>query len=315
MDATVGDQPAQAMVFTPSPLLTITIEAVPDGSADTHLHAGGQGVWIARLMARLGARVRLCGPFGGETGAVLRTLVEREGVELRPSNATENGNYVHDRRGGQREVIAATPPPALPRHQLDELYNAALIEGLDSRTAVLAGPDGGNVLSADTYHRLTADLVTEGVTVIADLSGDFLLAAAEGGVSVLKVSHDDLIEGGQARSDSQEDLTSAMTDLAHRGAETVIVSRATDPTLMLSVGRLSAVRMPVFQGLDHRGAGDSMTAGVAAGLARGADLRTAVRLGAAAGALNSTRHGLATGERDLIERLADRVEIAEPEDS
>ena len=303
------DQDPQAMVFTPSPLLTITIEAVPDGSTDTHLHAGGQGVWIARLMARLGARVRLCGPFGGETGAVLRTLVGREGVGLRPSQARENGNYVHDRRSGEREVIAATPPPALPRHQLDELYNAALVEGLDSRTAVLAGPDGENVLSADTYRRLTADLVAEGVTVVADLSADFLIAAAEGGVSVLKVSHEDLIDGGQARSDSQEDLMSAMTELARKGAGTVIVSRASDPTLMLSDGRLTEVRMPVFHGLDHRGAGDSLTGALAVGLARGADLPAALRLGAAAGALNSTRHGLATGERDLIERLAGRIEI------
>lgn len=309
MDATVGDQPAQAMVFTPSPLLTITIEAVPDGSADTHLHAGGQGVWIARLMARLGARVRLCGPFGGEAGAVLRTLVEREGVSLRPSDATSNGAYVHDRRGGEREAIAVTPPPPLKRHQLDELFNGALVEGLDATIAVLAGPDGEDLLSADTYHRLTADLISAGVTVVADLSGDFLIAAAEGGVSVLKVSHEDLIDHGHSRSDSQEDLMAAMTELAGRGAGTVVVSRAGDPALMLSGGRFAEVRMPVFHGLDHRGAGDSMTGGLAAGLTRGADLEAALRLGAAAGALNSTRHGLATGERDLIERLAGRVDI------
>ena len=299
----------RAMVFTPSPLLTITIEAAPDGSPETHLHAGGQGVWIARLTARLRANVRLCGPFGGETGAVLRTLVEREGVSLRPSDATRNGSYVHDRRGGEREAIAATPPPALLRHQLDELYNAALVEGLESGIAVLAGPDGEDVLPADTYGRLTADLISQGVTVIADLSGAFLTAAAEGGVSVLKVSHEDLIEGGQARSGGQQDLTSAMTELAGKGAGTVIVSRAGDPALVLSGGRFAEARVPVFQGLDHHGAGDSMTGGLAAGLARGADLEAALRLGAAAGALNSTRHGLATGERDLIERLAGRVGI------
>jgi 1-phosphofructokinase len=52
-----------------------------------------------------------------------------------------------------------------------------------------------------------------------------------------------------------------------------------------------------------------MTAGVAAVLARGGDLHTAVRTGAAAGALNVTRHGLGTGRQEAIATLAERVEL------
>lgn len=52
-----------------------------------------------------------------------------------------------------------------------------------------------------------------------------------------------------------------------------------------------------------------MTAGLAACLARGDDLAAALRLGAAAGALNVTRRGLATGDRREIERLASHVEL------
>lgn len=100
-----------------------------------------------------------------------------------------------------------------------------------------------------------------------------------------------------------------MQQLAGAGAHTVIVSRADRPALALSEGRLFEVVAPTFERVDHRGAGDSMTAGVAAALARGAELPAALRLGAAAGALNATRHGLATGERELIERLAERVEV------
>jgi hypothetical protein len=32
-------------------LPTIMVEVHPDGSAETHLHAGGQGAWIARMLA------------------------------------------------------------------------------------------------------------------------------------------------------------------------------------------------------------------------------------------------------------------------
>ena len=39
---------------------------------EVHLHAGGQGFWVARLAATLGAEVRLCCALGGEPGRVLK---------------------------------------------------------------------------------------------------------------------------------------------------------------------------------------------------------------------------------------------------
>jgi 1-phosphofructokinase len=70
-----------------------------------------------------------------------------------------------------------------------------------------------------------------------------------------------------------------------------------------------SVHTPKVTPVDRRGAGDSMTAGIAAGLARGRPMLEAVRLGAAAGALNATRRGLATGTADAIERFVKYVEI------
>nr|WP_083873585.1 PfkB family carbohydrate kinase [Frankia sp. QA3] len=307
---TSGGRAATAMVFSPSPLLTVTVESRPDGASDIHLHAGGQGMWIARLLAVLGLDARLCGPFGGETGAVLTALVEREGVLVRSAGGTADaGGYVHDRRGGERVEIATAPAPPLPRHELDELYNVALVEGLDADVAVLAGPDDTDVLPTDTYRRLAGDLTSNGAWVVADLSGEYMEAAVAGGVAVLKVSHEDLVEHGHARSDEPDELMAVGERLAREGTETVVVSRADQPALVLAHGSWLELRMPRFTLVDHHGAGDSMTAGIAAGLARGADLLDALRLGAAAGALNTTRHGLATGERDLIERLARRVEV------
>jgi 1-phosphofructokinase len=69
------------------------------------------------------------------------------------------------------------------------------------------------------------------------------------------------------------------------------------------------------QTVDPRGAGDSMTAGIAAALCRGEDLLSAARLGAAAGGLNVTRRGLATGSRPEIERLMEHVQIEPAEEA
>ena len=94
-------------VLAPSPLLTITVEAAATGD-EVHVHAGGQGFWIARMIAALGPEVRLAGAFGGEAGSVLASLIEQEGITLGAVPvAGSNGAYVHDRRSGERTTIAA----------------------------------------------------------------------------------------------------------------------------------------------------------------------------------------------------------------
>jgi 1-phosphofructokinase len=302
----------RGVVLAPSPLVTVAIEARPDGGAEIHLHPGGQGVWIARMMATLGLNVGVYGPLGGENGSVLDALITREGVELTAVPiAGENGGFVHDRRGGERVEIAAVDPPVLDRHELDSLCNLVLVHGLDADVVVMGGPDVPHVLPPDVYRRLVADLVRAGRPVVADLAGRYLAEAVAGGVTVAKASHEDLMKGGFARSAEPAELIRTIEQLAQQGAANVVVSRAEHPALALAGGRLVEICAPTFQRVDHRGAGDSMTGGIAAALARGFGIDDALRLGAAAGALNATRHGLATGERGLIERLAERVTIRE----
>ena len=120
---------SRAFVFAPSPLLTVTIEAASDGGTELHVHAGGQGFWIARMAVSLGLKVTLCGVFGGETGAILHDIVKGEGIDVRAIETSgENGSYVHDRRGGEREHLADVTPAVLTRHEVDDLFGVSLTE-------------------------------------------------------------------------------------------------------------------------------------------------------------------------------------------
>jgi 1-phosphofructokinase len=297
-------------VFSPSPLLMVSIEKKGYERPDVHVHAGGQGPWIANMLTVLEAQAVLCGPFGGETGRVLHDLLGRELAVVRSVEAAgSNGCMVEDRRSGEPSCLVDMPPAALDRHENDDLYNQALAAGLDARVTVLSGPGSAEAVSPDIYRRLASDLSGLGATVVADLSGQPLSTALEGGVSVLKVSHEDLVADGRARSGSPADLTVALEELSAHVRTLVVLTRAGEPSLALLDGQVLEVQVPRLQPVDHRGAGDSLTAGVAAALAHGAGPEDALRVGAAAGAVNVTRHGLASGQRHTIEQLADRVVI------
>ncbi|HKT84180.1 MAG TPA: hypothetical protein VJQ84_10130, partial [Solirubrobacterales bacterium] len=170
-------------VFGPHPMLSITIESLTGaGGDDIHLHAAGQGVWVARMAAEMGAEPVLCGFIGGESGAVLGPLLERLPIELRlVETAAASGSYLHDRRSGERVPVAqsAAMPPS--RHEVDELFASTVAAALDSAVLALCGPYPGEALPLEIYGSLVADVKANGIPVLVDLSPPRLDSALGGG--------------------------------------------------------------------------------------------------------------------------------------
>ncbi len=302
--------PCSVAVFAPSPVVTITVETGPEGEPDIHLHAGGQGFWVARMAARLGAKVSLCAPLGGESGTVLGSLLGVEGISLL-SVETEgaNGAYIHDRRSGRREVVAETSSPSLTRHELDDLYGVTLAAGLESDVVLITGTRSPGILSAEVFQRLCRDLRTNGRLVAADLSGEPLAGALRGGVDFLKVSDEDLKLDGRLAECELEATAEVAHCLREEGAANVLVSRSVEPAILLSGESELQVDGPHFQPVDEQGAGDSLFAGIGVGLGAGLPVEVAVKLGVAAGALNVARHGLGTGHLREVESLCEQVRV------
>lgn len=300
---------ADVMIFAPSPLLTVTLEDDADGG-DLHVHAGGQGVWQARMLRTLGCSVSICAALTGETGRVVRHLLEDDGVEVHAVEREGRGPaYVHDRRSGERDVVAELSGDALSRHDLDELYAIVLREAMAAELILLSGPSDDGIVPDDVYRRLAADLSAAGRPVVVDLAGSRLAAALRGGVRLVKVSDAELRDADEVRGDSVPELLAAARRIRDAGAESVVVSRAGQATLLVDGDSAFAVRVPVMEEVDPRGAGDSFTAALASAMVEGAALPDAVALGVAAGALNVTRHGLGSGDAEAIRRLSTQVEV------
>jgi len=297
-------------VFAPALLLTVEIHSTAHAGDEIHLHPGGQGYWISKMIQALGAAPLTCAAVGGEAGHALASLVAADGFDAWLV-AMSHGNAVHvdDRRDGRIERIAETPIPSLDRHEVDELYSAIVGASMRAGVCVLAGTQLAPMFDTDTFRRLVSDLRKNDVIVVADLSGDPLGAALSSGIDIVKVSHEELIADGWADGDSVSAIIRGIDRLVEAGARSVVVSRQNRSTVSGMDGRYLEVRSPSLEVLDGRGGGDSLTAALAVGSAQGLAFEDSLRLAAAAGALNVSRHGLGTGRRDAIEEIANRVEI------
>lgn len=308
-----GVNAGEIPVFAPGISLTVTVEAGRDetGSDEVHLHPGGQGFWIARMLKHLGEHPVLLGPIGGESGQVITALAGGWGIDLRPVEIPlDSPVVVQDRRHGERHTVAETNAPTVPRHELDDLYGRMLDLAMSSRLCVLTGQGAEEIVPTDTFRRLGHDLAASGTDVIGDLHGAELDAyLSEGRLAFLKVSEEDLIADGAIDGDDEPSALRAIGELVDRGVGAVILSRSERPVLARIEESTFRATPPTVEPADFRGAGDSMTAGLATAFNRGLGPEATLRLACGAGAANATRHGLGSASTELVTSLAARVEV------
>jgi 1-phosphofructokinase len=301
----------KVVVFGPHPMLSITIEALTsDGGDEFHLHAAGQGVWVARMAAELEARPVLSGFIGGETGAVLRPLLEQMDVELRlVETGAESGCYLHDRRSGEREPLAqsASLPPT--RHEIDELFSSTVAAALDADVLALCGPYPGEALPLEIYGNLVADVRANGTPVVVDLSPPRLDSALKGEPELVKINDWELAKYVEGPVDTEERMLAAARRLLEKGAGAAIITRAEEPAVVVRDDDAWELVPPRFEHGAREGCGDSMMGGLAACMAKGVEWEEMLRTSAAAGAANFLRSGLGSGTRQVIEDLVRKVDL------
>ena len=299
-------------VVAPSLALSVMIESDEFGNgADIHLHPAGQGFWIARLLAQLGCRAVLCGPVGGESGAVLDTLVPMWGVEFAAVHTQRATTCViEDRRNGTAKEIAKERKPTMHRHDVDQLFDSVFELALSTSVTVVTGRASDTCVPLSFFERLGEDLAATDVVTVGDLHGPELEAFLERGrLAVLKVSDEDLLRDGVVLDASDSAIRSAIRSLDRYDIGWLVVSQAERGAIVELNGRILRARPPILRAVDPRGSGDSMTAALAAAILRGLDGETAIRLACAAGAANVTRHGLGSASAGLIDQLAEQVRV------
>ena len=273
--------------------------------------AGGKGVNVARALACIGQPALVTGFVGGRTGEALLGMLADEGIACEPVRvAGESRSCLIVLAPGSVTVLneeGPTPDPAAWR-RFEALVTARLDpSGRHAPVLVVSGsfPPGAGGGEAAGLVRLARE---RGCPAVCDLSGVQLERALAAGCDLatpnlaeaemlLGMDHRELVHSG---GESLERAAAAAVALLAGGPEAVLVTAGAAGAALAwrdgAGGSATVTRFPAPEVAVRNpiGAGDSLTAGVAAGFAAGAELEDAVRtgMGAAAASCETFAGGL-----------------------
>ncbi len=270
---------------------------------------GGGGINVARAALRLGATTTAVIVSGGYTGQRVESLLEADGLDLRPvrvDEPTRESLVIVDEHDGQcyRFVL---PGPHLELD--DELRCLSAIDDCAATAThlVVSGslPPGCSpgffaaVARISRHHQCTLVVDTNGAA-LPWVTGAYLVKPS---VRELR----DCV--GAPLPDRASQVAAARELIGRNISQVVVVSQGAAGALVVTadeVHDVAGVPVPADVGTGV-GSGDSMVAAITVALARGWSLVEGVRYGAAAGAAAMLTPGTEPCRAGDVDRLYDRA--------
>ncbi len=285
---------------------------------DARSEAGGGGINVARVAARLGIEVEALLLAGGATGHQLLDLLAAEGLTATAVSidADTRQSFTVDEATTGSQYRFVLPGPAITGGDVDRVGEAVAATG-PIGCLVISGsvPPGAppGVLGALIQRATGGDASSAAPPVIVDTSGPELARVLGEGPTVVKPSARELSALVGRELATEDDVLDAATEvvasstveavLASIGAGGAILARRSGPPVRL--------RPPAVKVVSAVGAGDSMVAGVATGLCRGLDLVDAAALGVAAGTAAVMTPGSELCRPDQVDAVLPSVRVEE----
>lgn len=271
---------------------------------ERHDLAGGKGLNVVRAARTLDLPARVCGPLAGDTGRAIASLAEAEGLA---------SDWAWLPAGESRICILVTDPAAHDTLTINEpgpKLGAAEWEALAAHIRAAAGgatalASSGSLppgVSPAAYTGLLAE-INASRPVFLDTSGATLVAALDLPLAMLKINAHEIGEALGRTIDTPEAAGAAAREVQRRGPRTVVVTLGRQGAVAVDASSAWWARPPEIAPVSPVGSGDTLLAGVAAGVLRGAALPEALRLGVACGSANALVLGAGIMHRADVERM------------
>jgi 6-phosphofructokinase 2 len=266
---------------------------------------GGGGINVSRALLRMNHESIALFTAGGIMGEWLNSMLAGEGVSTipHPISGSTRENFTVLERASSQQYRFGVPGPKLSPSEWEGILQAVASLDPAPRYLVASGslPPG---VPASFYARMSEAVREQGTRLVLDSSGEPLKAAVESGVYLLKPNMKELQQLAGEFTDDHTRLAGIALELLDRQPCTaVVVSLGAGGALLATGGRSLRISAPTVNIQSKVGAGDSMVAGIVAGLSRRWSLEEAVRYGVAAGTAAVMTPGTELCRRRDVDRL------------
>lgn len=270
---------------------------------------GGKGINVARVIHSLGETVVATGFIGGPGGSFIERELEFLGIDSEftyISSETRSCIAIIDGEGGQTELLEKGP--AIKTEE-QERFEAAFDSLTRSCGIICASGSLPQGLDSGYYGKLAERARRSKLKFLLDTSGEALKAAIAARPYLIKPNRDEIGQMLGKSIESKQQLIKSLKELDGLGIDVILVSLGSEGALLLYQSCIYEIAVPRICAVNTVGSGDSMVAGIAAGLHRGLAVPEAVRLGAACGTANALSRRTAEVDRDILNKIYDEVKI------
>jgi 1-phosphofructokinase family hexose kinase len=306
------------LTVTPNPALdySIRLDALEIGKRakyrDPTIDPAGKGINVSRMVRRLGEATLALGFASGATGELLKQGLDREGIphELVPVGGLTRINVTLLTGPEGSATHLHGPGDGVSPDDVRSLLDRIAAHLPRARLLVLSGsfPPG---MEAGAVADLIALTRRHRVRTMVDAEGSVLSAAIGAKAEVVKPNLHEAAEYLGRPLSGVADAAAAARELVARGARAAVLTLRGEGAVASAAGRTWRVRAPKEDVVRAIGAGDSFAAGLAVGLAGGAEWPDALGLAAAAGTATALHPGTGLGTPEEVRRLRERTEVIE----
>lgn len=299
---------------TVSPALDLTYR-IPEVKFDDTIRAGkvyraagGKGINVSRVAARLQHATVAMGFAGGPAGDEIEELLRHERVRTwftRQEAATRTNVILHD--DANRQVRVSGPGQAPSQAEIDALLGS-IFELRSPDFLVLSGTLLAG-MPESFYNELTVAAKREGIKVAADADGNVLRGMASAAADVIKPNRFELERLAGRSIETDVDVVSAARDAIKFGVRIVIASLGRDGAMLVTDSEAWKATPPKVEVDSAVGAGDSMLAGALVARAEGASWADALRMGVACGTATATTPGTELCHLETIRDILPQVRL------
>ena len=264
---------------------------------EVHNTAGGKGLNVTRVAAKLGEPVTAMGFTGGFNGQYLESLITGPLIRCaftRVSGETRSCINCWN-LSDNRSTEYLEPGDPVTAEDVNRFLSDFTRELPSAGAVVLSGSMPAGVPD-HFYGELIRRCRAAGIPVLLDTSGNRLISAVKEKPTLIKPNEDEIVQLTGRPAGSRQDAVVSLRKLTEAGIPYAVLSLGAEGALLACEEGVFHGKPPALTPRNTVGCGDSMVAGFAVGFVRGLPIGEAFRIALAVSAASAL--SLFTGDFD-----------------